>query len=97
MNAKQLFATAALVFASTAAFAQEVTPFPEFEHFVSSKSRVQVKDEVMLSRLQGQAVARNTEIGAPDSKIVDGKSRDAVRQEAIQSAKKGGNEHQIGG
>lgn len=53
---RHLLATA-LVAMSLTAQAQEITPFPEFEHFTSTKSRAQVKDEVMLVRLQEHAQA----------------------------------------
>ena len=57
MNAKQLIAAVAVFAAAGSVFAADVTPFAEQENFVSTKTRAEVRAEVLQSSSEGALVS----------------------------------------
>ncbi|MEC5215852.1 hypothetical protein RCH09_000786 [Actimicrobium sp. GrIS 1.19] len=88
MNIKQLFAAIALISATGAVFAADLMPFTEADNFKSSKTRAEVKAEVL--RANQQSMLAHGDLSASDLPAVATKStrdRSEVRKEAIESAK----------
>lgn len=77
MNAKKLFSIAAVFVASGSVFAQPNTEFVEFNDFVSTKSRAEVRAELVEAQASGEW-ARSAEFvdAAPAASTL---SRAAVR------------------
>ncbi len=57
MNAKKLIAAASLLVLGGSAFANDILPFSEADHFKSTKTRAEVKAEVVQALRAGQVLA----------------------------------------
>lgn len=56
MNAKKLIAAASFLALGGSAFANDLLPFSEADHFVSTKTRAEVKAETVQALRTGQVV-----------------------------------------
>jgi hypothetical protein len=84
MNIKQLFAAVALISATGAVFAGDLMPFTEADNFKSSRTRADVKAEVL--RANQQSMLAHGDLSTTDVPAVATKStRD--RKEATESAR----------
>lgn len=85
MNAKQLIAAVAVFAAAGSAFAAGNTEYVDFSDFHSTKTRAEVRAELVQAKQQEQ-VAQNKEY-VDFTNVASDKSRDEVRKEA-QAARK---------
>ena len=101
MNIKKVIATASLLALTGSVFANDLLPFSEADHFVSTKTRAEVKAEVMQAVRSGELVAHGdvtpAEQFAVNSKSV--RSRAETRTEAADAARNqhGNADRPIGG
>jgi hypothetical protein len=86
MNAKKLIAAVAMFAAAASVFADNNDLFVDSGNPVSTKTRAEVRAEVEKAYTQG-ALARNAEF-ADDNRVASTLSRDEVRKEAVQAAKR---------
>ena len=83
MNAKQLIAAVAVFAAAGSVFAADVTPFAEQENFISTKTRAEVRAEVLEARTEGLLASGDIEISQPVA-VAATKARVAARKDAVQ-------------
>ena len=86
MNAKKLITAVALFAAAGSVFAADLMPFPEMDNFQSTRTRADVRAEVLRDRDQ-LAYAHN-DIGNVEQPVsTTTRTRLAVRKEAIESVR----------
>jgi hypothetical protein len=86
MNAKKLITAVALFAAAGSVFAADLMPFPEMDNFQSTRTRADVRAEVLRDRDQ-LAYAQN-DIGNFEQPVsTTTRTRLAVRKEAIESVR----------
>lgn len=81
MQVKNLFAAAAIVFATGSAFASEVTPWPEYDNFKSTKTRAEVVSELKQAQAEGKLIVGDI---TPEPAFVSTQSRSQVSRELLQ-------------
>lgn len=87
MTTKSLALAALLAAVGTTASAQEATPWPEFDNFVSHKTRAEVKAELAQARAEGFAFTGGEATVFREAPVVGTRDRAAVRAEARAAAK----------
>ena len=87
MNTKSLALATLLAVVGATASAQEATPWPEFDNFVSHKTRAEVKAELERARTEGFAFTGGEATVFRDTPVVGTRDRAAVRAEARAAAK----------
>ncbi len=85
MNAKKLITAVALFAAAGSVFAADLMPFPEMDNFKSTRTRADVRAEVLRDRDQ-TAYAQNDIGNFEQSVPTTTRTRLAVRKEAIEAA-----------
>lgn len=85
MKAKKLLSIAAMLGVTGIAFAQASTDYAEFNDFVSTKTRAQVRAELAKAYYAGE-MQRRTE-WVEHTNIASTRTRDEVRNEVLQAAK----------
>ena len=82
MNAKNLIAALSLLTAAGSVLADQSTPFVEHTNVASTKTRAEVRHELV------QSVGSNPEfVEYTNANVASSRTRDEVRNEAIQAAK----------
>ncbi|MDY7573533.1 DUF4148 domain-containing protein [Actimicrobium sp. CCI2.3] len=86
MNAKKLIAAVAMFAAAGSVFAADLMPFPEMDNFQSTKTRADVRAEVLRDR--DQIAYAHGDIGAFEQPATTTtRTRLAVRKEATESVR----------
>ncbi|MFT5533613.1 MAG: hypothetical protein ACI8WM_001142 [Burkholderiaceae bacterium] len=86
MNAKKLIAAVAMFAAAGSVFAANIMPFPEMDNFQSTRTRADVRAEVLRDR--DQITYAQSDIGVFEQPVTTStRSRLAVRKEAIESVR----------
>ena len=89
MNAKKFIAAASLLALGGSAFANDLLPFPEADHFVSTKTRAEVKAEGAQAIRSGQALVHGDLMPSQqfDATTQNASKRADIRTEAAESVK----------
>ncbi len=85
MNAKKLIAAVAMFAAAGSVFAADLMPFPAMDNFQSTRTRADVRAEVLRDR--DQIALAYGDIGAFEQPVTTTRTRLAVRKEAIESVR----------
>jgi hypothetical protein len=86
MNAKKLITAIALFAAAGSVFAADLMPFPEMDNFKSTRTRADVRAEVL--RHHDQTAYAQNDIGTFEQPVATTtRTRLAVRKEAIESVR----------
>lgn len=81
---KTFITAIALTFASIATMAQEATPAPEIDNFVSTRSRAEVRAEVLAAMARGDRLSYGEVTRAPEfERFVSQRSRGEVHAEVL--------------
>lgn len=76
---KTFITAAALTLATLSSFAQEATPAPEFDNFVSTRTRAEVRAELQAALASGWRPAQGEAGSAPEQRnLISTRSRSSV-------------------
>jgi len=79
---KTLITAIALTLTTLTSFAQEATPAPEFDNFVSTRTRAEVRAELMAAIASGRQLSQGEVTRAPEmERFVSTRTRAEVRAE----------------
>lgn len=81
---KTLITAIALTLTTLTSFAQEATPAPEFDNFVSTRTRAEVQAEVLAAIASGRHLSQGEASRAPEmERFVSTRTRAEVRAEVL--------------
>ena len=87
MKLTKMIFGASLITLAGAALANDIYPFPELDAFKSTKTRAEVSAEVTQARAQ-HALTSSLEVNyPPQAEVTATRSRQEVKNEALQAAK----------